>query len=256
MAITFGGTDLKKREPISVIMATYNGSRFVIQQIRSILNQLEQDDELIISDDSSTDNTVNLIKDIGDDRIKIYENQKFRHHAKNFAYALTKAKHDYIFLSDQDDLWVQGKVQQIMLDLRHYDMILTDSTVIDDQGRVLIPSIFQKHPFRAKPGLVRNLLQHSYSGCCMAFHKKILRVALPLPAKIEYHDFWLGFIANLFYKVKFIKTPLTLYRKHGNNVSFGTAEKSGNTLYQKLMLRQMLINHLPLILYRRFLKSR
>ena len=95
---------------ISVCMATYNGERFIVGQIRSILSQLNADDELIISDDGSTDDTTILIEGIGDKRITLL-NGGFHSPIKNFENAIKHAKGDVVYLSDQDDLWLPGRVE-------------------------------------------------------------------------------------------------------------------------------------------------
>ena len=96
---------------ISVCMATHNGGKYIKEQIDSILVQISNEDELIISDDSSTDDTVEIIKKIKDKRIKLFENNKFFSPNLNFENALLHSKGDIIFLSDQDDIWKKDKVK-------------------------------------------------------------------------------------------------------------------------------------------------
>ena len=91
----------------SVCMATYNGEKYIAAQIISILAQIGPDDELIISDDGSTDKTVEIIKTFRDPRIKLYQDHVFRDPIKNFQHALTKSSGRYIFLADQDDVWME-----------------------------------------------------------------------------------------------------------------------------------------------------
>ncbi|MDE5758415.1 MAG: glycosyltransferase, partial [Allobaculum sp.] len=91
---------------ISVCIATYNGERYIETQIRSILDQLNEDDEIIISDDSSTDRTLDIIRSLNDSRIKLFAGNKFHSRTFNFENALKQATGDFIFLSDQDDIWL------------------------------------------------------------------------------------------------------------------------------------------------------
>lgn len=100
---------------ISVCIATYNGGKYIKEQLDSILFQLGKDDEVIISDDSSTDDTLSILESYHDERIVILTNQKFHSPVYNFENALKSAKGDFIFLSDQDDIWEPTKVE-VMLD--------------------------------------------------------------------------------------------------------------------------------------------
>src|SRR5690606_1799886 len=159
---------------VSVCIATYNGGKFIKEQLDSILKQLSNDDEVIISDDSSNDNTVDIIKSLNDKRIKLFENQKFRNHVRNFEFALKKASNPIIFLSDQDDIWASNKIGIMKTELEKYDIIVCDHSVIDENGNILLKSYFGHFTFRSKPGFFRNLFRHSFSGCCMAFKKSIL----------------------------------------------------------------------------------
>lgn len=237
---------------VSVCIATYNGAQFIKQQLDSILTQLSRDDEVIISDDSSDDNTIDIIKSFNDNRIKLFENQKFRNHVRNFEFALKQASNPIIFLSDQDDVWVLGKVDIMKKELENYDIVVCDHSVIDEKGTILLKSYFNHFTFRSKPGFFRNLFRHSFSGCCMAFKKTVLLKCLPFPKDIDYHDLWIGMVGNIFFKVRFINQPLTLYRKHSDNVSFGTELKSKNSLSIKIKMRWNVIKYLPFLIRRHY----
>ena len=108
---------------LSVCMATYNGEKYIREQLDSILVQLSKEDEVVISDDSSTDRTVAIIKEFRDDRIVLFENQKFRSPVFNFQNSLNHAKNDIIILSDQDDIWKSDKVEVLMQYIYKYDLI-------------------------------------------------------------------------------------------------------------------------------------
>ncbi|MEK5777350.1 glycosyltransferase, partial [Acinetobacter nosocomialis] len=99
---------------ISVCLATYNGEKYIVEQLTSILSQLSPTDEVIISDDHSTDETLLLIKSLNDPRIKIITNELGKGYTKNFENAINHSSGDYIFLSDQDDVWVENKVELMM----------------------------------------------------------------------------------------------------------------------------------------------
>jgi glycosyltransferase involved in cell wall biosynthesis len=198
-------------------MATYNGSKFIREQLSSILSQLEPQDELVISDDSSTDNTLEIIKGINDPRILILEENRFRNPIFNFENALLHATGDIVALSDQDDIWLPGKVELIRAKFDHKPasvyLIVMDACVIDESGTILHDSVFNKFR-RVGPGLAANIFDNSYLGCCMAFSREVLDYALPFPKKIPMHDMWLGLVTEIFGKTEFVPVKTMHYRKH------------------------------------------
>lgn len=233
---------------ISVCMATYNGAKYIKEQLDSILCQLGENDEIVISDDSSTDDTIVIIKAYNDSRIKLYENQKFHSPIFNFENALKNATGDYICLCDQDDIWLPNKVNTIKESLASCDLIVSDCKIVDANLNILHESFFQLHS--SKKGFWRNWIRNSYLGCCMAFRKEILKFALPFPKKIAMHDIWIGLLVNLLGKVEFINTPHVLYRRHGENASFG-AEESKFSLSFKIKYRMIMLYY---VLKRNWLK--
>lgn len=220
---------------VSVCIATYNGEKYIEKQIRSILPQLSIDDEIIISDDQSTDNTLNIIKKINDKRIKIYFNQGNKGYVPNFENALKKVTGDIIFFSDQDDIWLPNKVKKCIEKLNEYDLVVTDAKVIDSNFNVIEESLFEV--VNTKTGFFNNLIKNRYYGCCMAFKKEILKKILPFPKKYSIcsHDRWIPLVCELYYKTTLIKEPLMIYRRHGNNVS--CFKKSNNSLIKKILIR-------------------
>ena len=109
---------------ISVCIATYNGERFIREQIDSILRQLSSDDEIILSDDGSTDDTISIINSIDDKRIKIIEGPRKHSPTPNFECAMKESKGDYIFLAVQDDVWKPNKVEVCIKWLQNYIITL------------------------------------------------------------------------------------------------------------------------------------
>lgn len=232
---------------ISVCMAAYNGERYIRQQIYSITTQLSDSDELIISDDGSSDGTVGIIQEIcnKDRRIKLLHHKRdYRltniKHSKsfylvtsNFENALKEAKGDYIFLSDQDDIWAENKVSKSVEALKNYDLVMTNYAVIDGDGNIVNSRFLSSCPVSTTSLLV-NVIKSKFLGCTMAFSKKALKKSLPFPQKLIGHDLWIGCLnyKNMLY----IEEPLQLYRRHGKNVST-CAEKSTNSLLYKIEYR-------------------
>ena len=220
---------------ISVCIATYNGARFLERQLRSILPQLSADDEVVISDDGSTDETLTLLQSLGDPRLRIVEGPHRHSPIWNFERALSQAKGDYIFLSDQDDEWTPNKVAVCMDYLQYYDCVVSDCQVVDAANKVLHDSFYQINGTRQ--GRYYNLLvKNGYLGCCMAFRRKILQKALPFPRHTPMHDIWLGNVAAFRYSLCFIPDKLVLYTRHGGNAST-TSDPSDKSLWKRLSYR-------------------
>lgn len=237
---------------ISVCMATYNGSKYIKEQISSILAQLDVADELIISDDSSSDNTIEIIQSFKDDRIKVFINSNFKSPIVNFENAIKHASNPLIFLSDQDDVWVENKVYEMKLMLNQFSMVVCNHSVVDENMNIITPSYFEVAA--SGKGVIKNIIKNTYFGCCMAFHKKILDVALPFPKDIPMHDSWLALVSDLFFDTYFIDKTLTLYRKHDTNTSTASSVKSKNSFLKKMSFRLNTIKYIPLLFYRRYIK--
>lgn len=221
---------------ISVCMATYNGEKHVFEQLISILPQLRENDEIIVSDDLSKDRTVDIIKGIDDKRIKIYLNERNLGYSKNFENAINHASGDVIFIADQDDVWYPTKVTKMLKVLDHADMVISDAEIVDGNLSRIHDSHFTLN--NTKRGFWVNLLKTRYIGACMAFKREILTKALPLPGNTELcaYDYWLAVISECYYKVALIGEPLIKYRRHGGNASSGGVS-SNNSFARKVVIR-------------------
>lgn len=227
---------------ISVCIPTYNGEKYIHQQIESILKQLSDNDEIIISDDSSKDATLEIIRSFNDSRIKISEGNTFHSPIYNLENALKLAQGDIIFLSDQDDIWKDNKVAICTENLMSANLIIHDAEIIDGNGKILHLSFFDLN--HTKKSKIYNLIKNGYIGCCMVFKKNVLEKCLPFPNDIPMHDVWIGNItAFKLGKVCFISDKLISYRRHENNASI-TSQKSNRPLKQKLLDRYIIIKHL------------
>ena len=224
---------------ISVCMATYNGAKYIREQVSSILPQLGDGDELIVSDDGSTDDTLSVLKEFCDSRIRVFPNQTGRHGVvPNFENALRHAKGDIIFFSDQDDIWTKNKVEAMVKALQNADLVVHDALIMDKDGNVSDVNYFSLRP--PHRGYWSNLYKNSFMGSCMAFRTSLLSKVLPFPKHILWHDMWIGLVASRVGSVKFINDKLLYYRRHGDNVS-ATGEKSTFSKRKQLEYRiQML----------------
>ena len=225
---------------ISVCMATYNGAEFVLEQINSILIQLGENDELIISDDGSSDDTKAIITSVNDHRIKLMEN-KYKHgYTANFYNALKYAKGEYIFLSDQDDIWLPNKVEMVLKHLREVDFVHTNAKIVDVNLNTICESRNAK--YGVKSGYINNLVRSRYLGCCMAFNRSVLKSLFPVPIYDNSypHDLWIALISEKYFRTRLIEDCLVLYRRHEGNVSDGgTGDYKNVFLNLKRIIRRL-----------------
>lgn len=227
---------------ISVCLASYNGSHFIKEQVESILLQLSHADELIVSDDHSTDNTVSVVNSMNDPRIRVLENNENSLGVlENFEKALSYAKGDYLFLCDQDDVWLSGKVDTCISYLENNLLVVTDCTLVNQHLETIVPSFFKLR--NSGKGIFKNIWKNTYLGCCIAFRRELLKYSLPIPANIPMHDMWLGLQAEINGDVMFIEQKLILYRRHDSAAS-PTGSKSKYGVQKQIQMRLILCWHL------------
>lgn len=233
---------------ISVCMATYNGERFLREQIDSILCQLNPEDELIISDDGSTDGTLEIIASYQDSRIKLLHHKKKANSyfkqtpvlcaTRNFCDALQYVHGEYVFLADQDDIWHKDKIEICVEHLRKFYFVMSNFSIIDGNGVQIVELFYSKNPF--KKTVISNLLFPHFIGCCCCFRRDILKWVLPVSQRIYSHDLWIGIIAIHFFDVCFLNLPLIHHRIHSSNASTA-CKKSKNNLFFRLKYRFLIL---------------
>jgi glycosyltransferase involved in cell wall biosynthesis len=210
---------------ISVCMATYNGEEWIKDQLLSILQQLGLNDEIIIVDDKSNDKTIDIITKLNDSRIKIFISEKNMGPKVAFEKAMYLSKGDIIYLSDQDDIWVNGRMKMMKDALEKEKTCLVSSKFdcFDNNGNRI-----KKHETILKSeksdAYLRNIIdiflgKSNYFGCVMAFTKRLKKIILPIPVFVESHDLWIAMAANILSSNTHIE-EITLHRRiHGNNLS-------------------------------------
>ena len=159
---------------ISVCVAAFNGEKYIEEQILSVLRNLDSQDEIIISDDGSSDRTRRIVDDLAekDRRIRIIDGPR-KGLIKNFENAIVHSKGDIIFLCDQDDVWKDNKVKTVLDIFGNTDctLVMHDACIVDANLRISGCSFFEFK--KCKKGYWRNLIKNSYIGCCMAFKRSI-----------------------------------------------------------------------------------
>lgn len=238
---------------ISVCLAAYNGEKYIKQQISSILFQIQKDDELVISDNGSTDNTINIINSFSDKRIKLihfrydkllantYENRLVRIYL-NFRNAILHCQNPYILLSDQDDIWLDNKYEVVINEFLNNDaqLVIHDAIMFFDGQDIDTKTIFKMN-IVPNSSFLRTIMFNPYLGCCMAFTKELALLAFNSSKYVIPHDTWIASIACLLKSnaISVIDKPLIKYRMHKDNASYTI--KSKNSIFFKIKYRGKLI---------------
>jgi hypothetical protein len=211
-------------QSVSVVMAVYNGRRFLGEQMTSLLQDLHAEDELIIVDDASTDDSFSWLQSLADQRIRLARNEKNVGVRLSFERGLRMAKRDVVFLCDQDDHWRAGK-RQAFCDAFGRDerclVVISDACLIDAESRQIAASLMLTRG-GFKSGFWANVIRNRYLGCAMAIRRRLLTAALPIPAHAPMHDMWLGILACRLGHVAYLPEPWIAYRRHSGNVTPAT----------------------------------
>ena len=238
-------------EKIDVLLATYNGEKYLKEQIDSILNQTYSNIRLVISDDCSKDNTREIIKEYEekDNRVISYFHEKNLGYVKNFEFLLTKVENEIYMLSDQDDVWLPTKIEHTYNKMveTNADLVFTDLEVVDENLKMMYPSFNDYMKLSRKIKKYKNdyRLQYLYNcvtGCTLMSKKKFLDMILPIPTQSKYaiHDTWIATAIANNGKVEYLDEKTILYRQHGNN-QVGTEKVSHG--FEKLdQVRELFIN--------------
>jgi glycosyltransferase involved in cell wall biosynthesis len=236
---------------ISVAMTTFNGNKYVAEQLSTILRALQgyPDSEIVVSDDGSFDDTLKTVLEVGGGSARIIRNKGPRGIVANVESALRACTGDFIFLADQDDVWLPNRVSAVLPQLQTHDVVVCDCCVTDARGAQVAQSFYDLR--RSRSGLTHNFLRNGYLGCCMAFRKEVLRYALPFPRNLPMHDIWIGLTSELFGSPFFCEESLVRYRRHGSNHS-STSQRSSNSAAAMLIIRLRLFLFLAL----RFIRVR
>ncbi len=222
-------------EKIDILLATYNGEKFVKEQIESILNQTYENFNLIISDDASTDNTLNILEEYEkkDTRIKVFKKEKNKGLIDNFEFLLKNVTSDYFMFSDQDDIWKKDKIEKSINKLKEESsgLVYTDLEIVDEKLNVIYPSYWKYKQIYKKIIKYNNFealyLNNFVTGCTILAKSKYIKDILPLPrnSKFVLHDYWTALIISAKDKISYVEEPTIQYRQHKNN-RVGSSRKS------------------------------
>lgn len=213
---------------ISIALATYNGEKYLREQLDSILSQTIQDFEIVICDDYSTDSTWDILQEyiIEDNRIKIYQNAENVGFKKNFEKAISLCKGEYIALSDQDDIWTKGHLEHLISIIGDKAIACGNAALINRLGGDIGITLSELERLEYCP---ENDLRKAYrilffgnpfQGASMLIRKNFFEKALPIPDGVKYHDAWFACMACFYGGLNFSEKVVTFYRQHDNNASY------------------------------------
>ena len=221
-------------EKVDILLATYNGEKYLREQIDSILNQSYKDFRLLISDDCSNDLTRSILEEYKnkDSRIEVFFQENNLGVVKNFEFLLGKVEAKYYMFSDQDDIWKENKIEKSLSKIEEgFDLVYSDLEVVDENLNVIYESYWKLKGIYDKIKKYNNFnslyLNNFVTGCTMISRKELINKFLPLPNTSKYvlHDYWISLILSQDGRISYIEEPLIKYRQHKNN-KVGSKKKS------------------------------
>lgn len=244
---------------ISIAMATYNGEKYIQRQLETIWEQSLPADEIIICDDGSKDQTVEIIKKFIEekqtDRIFVIKNEENLGYVKNFYKAISLTKGEYIFLADQDDEWHPNKIERTLQVLKDEKatVVCTNCCLIDSESRAILnDSCFDRTPFINRVSQTVSpisffelVIDNIAQGCTYCFTQEVKNAYLRVNSNHLIHDHQIMFVAALLGKACFLNEALIDYRLHGNNVvGFGSAEDAKKIHWKIPKLKPVMVRFL------------
>lgn len=233
-----------QRPLVSIVITTYNGERFLREQLNSIVTQTYQPLEIIVVDDGSTDDTLNILNGYATnhENFTVIQNEKNLGYVKNFEKGFSLATGDYIAPCDQDDIWLTNKIEVLVNHIQDHAIVYCDSEFIDGSGKSLHQKMsdtktlthFDNPLMYLEPGI-------SALGHAMLIKKEIVFAAMPFPTVLS-HDNWLGFVATLTSSVEFVDSVLVQYRRHETNLTNALHKKDRKKNIPKKTRRERLEN--------------
>lgn len=226
---------------ISIAMATYNGGKYIEEQLDSIYNQTYPNLEVVVCDDGSTDNTPEILnRYVQEKGLRFYPNPERLGYIKNFERAMGLCEGEFIALSDQDDVWLPEKLQTLYDNIGENLLIHGDLSIVSPTNEMVQESAHQyyfkeEYPYIFLDAENQRRFQMTRKslcqGCTFLMRRKLMEISLPFP-ETEIHDLWLPFVAGNEHSIKYLPLPLTRWRLHGNN----TSQQNNKTSLLKRML--------------------
>lgn len=239
-----------KNKTVAILMATYNGEKYLIEQIESILKQTYQEFVLFIRDDNSTDDTQNIInqytKKYPEKIVQVCDERIAKGACRNFMFLLEYVynlnRYEIFMFADQDDFWLQNKVEDTINEYNKIDnkeqpiLVHTDLNVVDAKLNLINDSFIKYSNLKGEYKEFNNyLIQNNVTGCTTLINKNLVEIVKFDINSICMHDWYFALIASAFGKVVFINKPTINYRQHGNNVLGAKKIKGIRGIWNKLI---------------------
>jgi glycosyltransferase involved in cell wall biosynthesis len=206
---------------VSVAMCTYNGALYLRPQLDSILAQTYGNIELVIFDDCSQDNTLSILREYEakDSRVRVYQQENNVGFVRNFDNAIAACRSDFIALADQDDVWFDNKIAQLMSEIGDMLLIYSRVSLIDAEGHALPGEFPGSSTIRVEGSAALSLvLNNCVTGHASLIRRELFDLSRPALTEMPFHDQWLAIVAAAKGRLKASDEVLSLYRSHGKNV--------------------------------------
>ena len=236
-------SELQQFPLVSVVLTTYNGEKFLAQQIDSLLKQTYVDIEIIAVDDCSTDNSVAILNSFAEEHknIRIVVNESNLGYIKNFEKGCRLAEGEFIALCDQDDYWLENKIQRLMESIGDYPMIYCDSIVCDENLDEIASTISSRVHYTSLDNCLQLAIFCRINGHAILLRKSLFVATGPFLEVIP-HDWWISYNALLNGGIKYLDEPLTLYRQHSTNACGVVGGKSKKDILSNELRKKMEID--------------
>jgi len=218
-----------KEKKVDILLSTYNGERFLGEQLDSILSQTYNNWRLVVRDDGSTDATTEIIRDYAESSNNIeFVDDRYGHVGpkNSFNILLKRSRADYTLFCDQDDIWLSDKVEKSIQAMRLSEekgikpiLVVSDLSIIDEEKKIISESFWKYQgmsPFKGK-AFNAMLIQNKFPGCSMMFNRELRSTALDIPSEAIMHDWWIALVASALGEIQVIDKPLVYYRQHKKN---------------------------------------
>jgi len=212
---------------VAILLSTYNGEKYLKNQLDSLMTQSYKDFEIIARDDGSSDDTVEILKSFSIKLLKSEQNLGAKgSFGELLKYAVQNGDSEYFMFCDQDDVWKEDKIEKTLAKMQDMEntysdmplLVHTDLEVVDEKLNTINSSFyaFQKiNPF--EDNLNKFLVQNSITGCTIMINRELAQKCLPIPSKAIIHDWWIGLVDSKFGKIGYLNSPTIQYRQHNNN---------------------------------------
>jgi glycosyltransferase involved in cell wall biosynthesis len=228
---------------VSVCLAAHDGAEFLGEQVRSILDQLGPSDELMVVDDASSDGTVAVLESFGDPRIALHRNQSNVGYVRTFERALSLARGAYLLLSDQDDVWMPGRLEAMVAALDRDGVVASSVAILGAPTGPPRWILRDKDSHRYATNVAAVLVGvRWYFGCAMGLRRDVLGTVLPFPSWLtESHDLWIGLLGNTLHEMRHLEAPSVARRLHDANQTPTRWRSLPEILRARVMLARCLV---------------